>query len=122
MSILIKNAEMPRDCYECMAITYVELGGKSEFYCLAKERDMLKVDDYLQSGERPPECPLVEVPTPHGRLIDADELEELFRETITGLMTRTDMRGAYEHMARASAMTIEMINDAPTVIEAEDET
>lgn len=52
-----------------------------------------------------------------GRLIDADELKELFRETITGIATRTDMKGAYEHMIRASAMVIEMIDDAPTVIE-----
>lgn len=52
------------------------------------------------------------------RLIDAEELEELFRETITGIANKTNRQGVYEHMMRASAMVIEMIKDAPT-IEAE---
>ena len=49
------------------------------------------------------------------RLIDAESLEELFRETINGIATRTDMQGALEHMIRASAMVVEMIKDAPTI-------
>lgn len=49
------------------------------------------------------------------RLIDADELHELFAETIAYIAERTDMVGALEHMIRASAMVIRMIDDAPTV-------
>lgn len=68
------------------------------------------------------EIPSADVePVRHWRLIDAEELKELFRETITGIATRTDMKGAYEHMIRASAMVIEMIDDAPTVIEASED-
>jgi hypothetical protein len=29
----------------------------------------------MDIGERHPECPMVEVPTPHGRLIDADDVK-----------------------------------------------
>lgn len=49
------------------------------------------------------------------RLIDADELEELFREVIGRIAKRPDINFNMEHMIRASAMVIEMINDAPTV-------
>ena len=49
------------------------------------------------------------------RLIDADALEELFRETISHIAKNPKMSGNLEHMVRASAMVIEMINDAPTI-------
>ena len=49
------------------------------------------------------------------RLIDADALEELFRETISHISKNPKMTGNLEHMVRASAMVIEMIKDAPTI-------
>lgn len=49
------------------------------------------------------------------RLIDADALEELFREVIGSLSRRTDCNLNFEYMIRTSAMTIEMIKDAPTI-------
>lgn len=49
------------------------------------------------------------------RLIDVDELKELFAETITYIARKTNRVGALEHMIRASAMVIQMIDDAPTV-------
>lgn len=49
------------------------------------------------------------------RLIDADELKELFREVIGRIAKRPDRNFKMEHMIRASAMVIEMINDAPTI-------
>ncbi len=49
------------------------------------------------------------------RLIDADALEELFREVIGGIAKNSEMNGNLEHMVRASAMVIEMIQDAPTI-------
>lgn len=48
------------------------------------------------------------------RYIDADALEELFREVIGGIAKRPEMNGNLEHMIRASAMVIEMIKDAQT--------
>lgn len=53
------------------------------------------------------------------RLIDADALEELFREVIWSLSRKTDCNLNFEYMIRSSAMTIEMIKDAPTIIEFE---
>ena len=49
------------------------------------------------------------------RLIDADALEELFREVIGNIAKKQVMNGNLEHMVRASAMTIEMIKDASTI-------
>lgn len=49
------------------------------------------------------------------RMIDADALEELFREVISGIAKKTEMNGNLEYMVRASAMVIEMIKDAPTI-------
>lgn len=61
MSILITGMEMPVDCLNCKFCNtdFVEP------YCRLLMRKM-------QIGERPKYCPLIEVPEPHGRCIDAD--------------------------------------------------
>ena len=48
------------------------------------------------------------------RLIDADALKELFSEVIGCIAIRPEMNGNLEHMVRASAMVIQMIDDAPS--------
>lgn len=53
------------------------------------------------------------------RLIDADALEELFREVIGWIAKEPEMTGSLEHMIRASATVVQMIQDAPTVERAE---
>lgn len=112
--LLIKGMEMPTNC-PCEL-----LGAGYDLCCSFAWGVPARVKEYYeccQNDTRPSWCPLVPV-SPHGRLIDAEELKELFRETITGIATRTDMKGAYEHIIRASAMVIDMIDDAPTVMEA----
>lgn len=49
------------------------------------------------------------------RTIDADALKELFREVIGRIAKKPEMNGNLEHMIRASAMVIQMIDDASTV-------
>ena len=49
------------------------------------------------------------------RRIDADKLKELFSEVIGHIAKKPEMNGNLEHMIRASAMVIQMIDDAPTV-------
>ena len=58
MSVLIKGIKKPKDCDSC--------GFDDVVNC-----HLWKIMD---SGEIHPECPIVEVKTPHGRLIDADKL------------------------------------------------
>ena len=49
------------------------------------------------------------------RLIDADALKELFSAVISGIAAKPEMTGSLEHMIRASAMVIQMIDDAETI-------
>ena len=49
------------------------------------------------------------------RLIDADALKELFSEVIGRIAKKPEMNGNLEHMIRASAMVIQMIDDAPSI-------
>lgn len=49
------------------------------------------------------------------RLIDADALKELFSEVIGSIAKKPEMNGNLEHMIRASAMVIQMIDDAPSI-------
>ena len=114
MSILIKGMEMPQNCYTCNLCNYYNEPNQG-CYCVTLRADLHSTDIMK---ERAKNCPLVELP-PHGRLIDADALEELFREVIGNIAKRKEMEPVLEHMVRASAMVIEMIDDAPTIIEAE---
>ena len=49
------------------------------------------------------------------RPIDADALKELFSEVIGSIAKKPEMNGNLEHMIRASAMVIQMIDDAPSI-------
>ena len=90
-SLLIKGMEIPDCCTRC---DYIGLNRA------------IGCDHYTNVTRRADDCPLVEVPTPHGRLIDANALSKkaYHRQTLT---TVADM--------------LNDINDAPTVIEAEEE-
>ena len=83
------NMEMPKNCQECSL--YIEGA------CYAKGyRDYKSIMDM----SKPDDCPLIEVPTPHGRLIDADAIQDYNVETF--------------------GQRLLIIDTAPTVIEAED--
>lgn len=99
MSVLIKGIEMPKDG------TYI---------CIIAEGTMWLFDSVtkIRQGE------IYEIPTPHGRLIDADELEnEMYRKSFE----TDDNRQKWD-----SGLWIrykifeESINNTPTIIESED--
>ena len=88
MSVLIKGMEMPALCQECDL--YIDGA------CYAKGyRDYQSIMDM----SKPDDCPLTEIPTPHGRLIDADAIQDYNVETF--------------------GQRLLIIDTAPTVIEAE---
>lgn len=78
MSVLIKGMEMPTKC------------GK----CFVGDRSICKYG-----------CPLVDIPTPHGRLIDADELK---------------LKKYHSCVAKENVVAVAHIDWSPTVIEAEE--
>ena len=105
MSVLIKGMEMPTTCCNCKFREPFMVFA----YCHLAEMDM----EYEESDNcRHPKCPLVEIPTPHGRLIDADAVNKAMDERIKKLK---DDRSIYE----ASCVSTALDMFAPTVIEAE---
>ena len=78
MSILIKGMEMPTSCAECYFLVERFTGNEFVNECDLQwhsARCREEVDEECEMGTRSETCPLVEVPTPHGRLIDADARE-----------------------------------------------
>ena len=61
MSVIVKNMEMPKTCNDC--------GLRDSFDCWI-------TDSYIEArfSKRNEDCPLVEIPTPHGDLVDRNEL------------------------------------------------
>ena len=55
MSVLIKGMEMPKGCWYCKFA--VKTFGRSNFYCVATEKD---TDS--SKTERAKDCPIIEVP------------------------------------------------------------
>lgn len=96
MSVLIKGMKMPSCCSDCRLF--------SDAWCLALGYDWRKAYNRPPDGERLAECPLVEIPTPHGRLIDGDECSKFLEENWYGI----EVFGIIDH-----------IDNRPTIIEAE---
>lgn len=92
MSVLIKGMKMPEKCGSC-DLFHVE----SPMHCTVVKGHKTVGAPY--GMPRPDWCPLVEIPEPHGRLIDADRVTaESIKRTGKRLLA---------------------IDTAPTVIEAE---
>lgn len=66
MAVLIKGMEVSHNCWDCSVLNATACPCKN--YSSALE----------YTTNRHPDCPLIEVPEPHGRLIDADALEYSF--------------------------------------------
>jgi hypothetical protein len=102
MGVYIKSMEMPKDCRECPMQVYYSSG---KTWC--KSTDMILAEDYkpIPFDGRPKWCPLVEVPEPHGRLIDTEMLMDDVKKNSASFFA--------EDFAR------EWLDVQPTVIEAE---
>lgn len=120
MSVLIKDMEMPECCAECWfkicgrtSATDENLYWYKHIYnCRCKPEEI--EDGWIDAPEalngKQPWCPLVEVPTPHGRLIDADA----FEKENSYFWERDFINPKYEDTLA------DLVNAAPTIIEAED--
>ena len=75
MGIYLPNMEMPKDCPMCPLAHYNTLGDFTGCNITPGKRYAMTHDkEYAESSTRPAWCPLVEVPTPHRRLIEEPEL------------------------------------------------
>ena len=102
MSVLIKGMEMPKDCVSCR--------WHARWGCEITHR----VTNVAQR------CPLVEVPTPHGRLTDTDKLIN----TLQGLFNKREEEARFTGNREVPVTwndAIYFIKIAPTIIEAEED-
>ena len=104
MSVIVKNMEMPDRCGECAF--YIDGACYGKGY-----RDYRAIMDTV----KPDDCPLVEIPTQHGRLIDTDEP----MTKISTMMQEPDYQHEGEDWMVGLIMARDALDDAPTVIEAE---
>lgn len=97
MSLLINGMDMPKNCYHCR-FNYDGL-------CHALR------SSFTYIHENDISCPLFEIPTPHGRLIDADRLIAVLKSTTAISQCDYDL---FNHI-------VGLIEHQPTVIEKEKE-
>lgn len=107
MSLLIKGVEMPDSCLNCRFRTTILKNvlsptmRTSVYACLING---MEINNWYE--EKHKNCPLIEIPTPHGDLVDRDDLiDEINRVTF---VKRYDYDVAYN-----------IVTDAETIIEAE---
>ena len=105
MSILIKGAKMPKNCWECLGndlcVAIAEMGGACPFTERVIERNEFDAHSGMHS-----DCPLVEIP-PHGRLIDASGMAIKFNCLDIDITTIKKLH--------------ELLMEIPTVIESEEQ-
>ena len=94
MSVIVKGMEMPRDCNDCPCFEREWFDDDIVGFCKAVK---VRIETY----ERLLNCPLIEIPTPHGRLIAAAELVRIWK----GAMFSGDIKP--------------IVDARPTVIKAE---
>ena len=68
MSVLIKGFKIPEDCRECPLEMYYMNSGETR--CRAENKILAENFKTIPFDGRPDWCPIVEVPAPHGDLID----------------------------------------------------
>jgi len=69
MSLMIRGMKLPISCSSCW-FSQTEYKGLNEYCKAMKNEEVTKYTN--QNKGRHPQCPLVEIPENHGRLIDAD--------------------------------------------------
>lgn len=124
MSVLIKGMEMPKCCEECVAGAY-EYNDNDErcFVCgFIKsqhpwECEHVEIDGIDTTKARADFCPLIEVPTPHGELVDRNGLMDTYADRLAAVAERYSPDSS-ECGILSGAMKLLAIQ--PTVIEAEE--
>ena len=105
MSIIVKDMEMPKTCYDCyFCRTYDE--PNQGYFCIPLFADLHRTDF---TKKRIDACPLIEVP-PHGRLIDANPIMKFIQDGLN------NGEFGYDQIK-----VMGEIQYAPTIIESEDE-
>ena len=111
--ILIKGMEMPTACRHGECNFACSAAYQTGLICIVRKQ-------YVVPGEVPGDCPCSLVP-PHGRLIDADALMLEIQEYIDEYGWDVDEHGFHSEKWCAMKETEMAINDASTVIPADED-
>ena len=103
MSIILKGIDMPKSCGGC-EFNYNLEGGSYEWW-----ECVILHDDINQFDTRRTDCPLIEIPTPHGRLIEEEKI-------LSPIMCRPKSLRLDDN---AQYNIITLIADTPTILEEE---
>lgn len=101
MSVLIKGMEIPKSCDEC--VFYRKTDPVYDYCCISSA---------TPKGCVPNDCPLVEIPTPHGTLVDSDHLSDIALQLMHTAKN--------DDIANGVKWLWQYIIEATTVIESED--
>ena len=107
MSVLIKGMKMPKDCHSCPFPKWIDDGCAG---CVA--------GDKIHNASKPVDCPLIEVPEPHGDLIDRDALDTRVRQA--GGMGNVEEECTEDFNDGVLFVLDYFVKNAPTVIPRED--
>lgn len=105
MSILIKGTKIPQGCFSTDGICFAYDG--VECHCRLVPDKIIHFSTRVKN-ERPSWCPLIELP-PHGRLIDADALNEL-------IDSGDDID--FSEVPETKYALMQMVNEQDTILEA----
>ena len=110
MSVIVKGMGMPQKCGQCNLYH-----AEHPMHCMVVEGHRTVGAPY--GMPRPDWCPLVEIPTPHGRLIDKDKLMMSLADWWYSSFGQEETDEA--KAIRAIMQQVEKSIDEMTVIEAE---
>lgn len=115
MSIIVYGVNKPSRCRNCpFCIATDPDSDDSPYECVINQylhwATWTDVPDFISEG-----CKIGEIPTPHGRLIDADKLMKVIEENDYTLCSRLNTldRGMFTIGIKQA------IDESPTIIEAE---
>ena len=106
--LIIKGMDMPESCRHCRLCVAEDTNDDySPYYCVINPylrwSTSVDIPDYVSLG-----CNSFEIPTPHGRLIDADQLHSILLD-----MWQSDRNQSFIDAIRE-------VGGMPTIIEAEE--
>ena len=113
MHIILKGIDMPKSCGGC-EFNYCLEGGSYEWW-----ECVILHDDINQFDTRRTDCPLVEIPTPHGRLIDIEKLKEEFAMK-NNICKECDSFKKCDNKTYSKSEICEKFIWVPTILEAEE--
>lgn len=116
MSVLIKGMKMPSRCYDCTFSIWSNL--HQTMACKRHGFDPCFEDYGMEYYEKRADfCPLVEVPVPHGRLFDENDVIDAIHDRLHELQTHKEFQKKHGDIDLLGVMPY--IAKVQPVIEAE---